>query len=436
MSLWQWQEVQALLSDQDGPEYALTKDQDAEGGDATHANETDAAQASIHKVDERLVDRMMHYARSRFWIAWLDRAAGDFNDPKMCVNLFGCWAIYHLVVDGKPVVNWFLDDREAQLSNTERGWLAGQRAAWLSIWEVIDVRPGRSITLKDLLTNEERNVWEVTASKTVAHRDAILTRIVDHEGISVLAGVHDRPLPPAEAAEVVHQVRRRLRRKRAVPIERLQDEKIGRYMIARWEEAVEALDARSQIPPRLTNTDGDDLLITVDHFEFEPGKRVEIERRLASLEEIDPPERGDPDPAYIFLQSGSRKNQSPRRMVIGRAVVSQGKLRLETNSIARADALRERIEEATGSLIRHRAREHSDPVAGMKDPGSRPRAEKPDALPPELSHRLILGAKARHYADWADHPLPALNGNTPRVAVRTKVGREQVEMLIKSIENS
>jgi hypothetical protein len=47
---------------------------------------------------------------------------------------------------------------------------------------------------------------------------------------------------------------------------------------------------------------------------------------------------------------------------------------------------------------------------------------------------MILDFKRRHYADWLDQPLPALGGKTPRVAVRTKAGREQVDLLLKECE--
>lgn len=41
-----------------------------------------------------------------------------------------------------------------------------------------------------------------------------------------------------------------------------------------------------------------------------------------------------------------------------------------------------------------------------------------------------------HYATWPEHPLPALNGQTPREAVQSAVGREKVEALIDEIERS
>jgi hypothetical protein len=49
--------------------------------------------------------------------------------------------------------------------------------------------------------------------------------------------------------------------------------------------------------------------------------------------------------------------------------------------------------------------------------------------------RLILEMKTKHYASWADEPMPALGGKTARETVRTKAGREQVDLLLKDCEN-
>jgi hypothetical protein len=40
-----------------------------------------------------------------------------------------------------------------------------------------------------------------------------------------------------------------------------------------------------------------------------------------------------------------------------------------------------------------------------------------------------------HYRGWLDEPIPALDGKTPREAVRTKRGRERVAELLREIEN-
>ena len=50
-------------------------------------------------------------------------------------------------------------------------------------------------------------------------------------------------------------------------------------------------------------------------------------------------------------------------------------------------------------------------------------------------HPSVPVWKERHYAGWLDLPLPALCGMTPREAVRTKEGKDRVDVLLKDLEN-
>jgi hypothetical protein len=401
------------------------------------AQQTLGGPAKVHEVDERMVSEMLNFGAQRFGDAWL-RATEDFDDHQAAVQLFAPWAVYHFVIEGKPIVQWFLDTQGHRLSNTERGWLEAQQTAWISVWEVTAVEPGSSLTLEDLLTGEQRTVMEVSGSKMLVKRDVILSRVIDYQGLSVLGGVHPRPLPPAEAAEVIRLIRGRLRRKRTVPVEHLRHDGIGRYIIARWEEAVANFDEQRSKPPKLKNTDGEDLLLTIDRFEFEPSARNKLEERLEVLEGVERAESDESDhQTYVFTRPGNPLHRGWENTVIGKAQISNGRLRLETNSVERADALRERIEIACGDLIRHRAREHSDPIALFQKSEMRPHGVErpPENLPTDKS-KLLREVKQKHYADWANQPLPALGGKTPREAVRTKTGRDQVDLLLKGFENN
>ncbi len=409
----------------------------AEASGRSTPTDAEIAPAACHDLDRKLAGRLNRYARGRFGSDWLDVAARAFRDRPAPEELLGSWAFYHHLFDGKPVVQWFLEDHAGRLGATELAWLNAQRAAWLSVWEVLDVEPGRSLALKDLLTDETRVVWETAASKTLVKRDAVLARVVDHEGTSVLCGLYPRSLPPRDAAVVVRRARGRLRRKSSIPVERMRPEAIGRYLIARWEEALEEADIRARRPPVLENTDGDPLLITVDHFVFGPADRAEIQTRLAAAEEVEhPPEADDPEQVYVFSRSGNQTHQDWESTITGSATISGDTLRMETNSVQRADSMRDLLETLLGSLIRHRTREHSDPVASFQTEGDP--AGAPSALPLSSGEmdRITLEMKTEHYADWVDCALPALGGETPREAVRTKSGREEVDLLLKEIENS
>jgi hypothetical protein len=187
------------------------------------------------------------------------------------------------------------------------------------------------------------------------------------------------------------------------------------------------------VPPQLHNTDGDPILLTVDHFVFAPADRVDIEACLGSMAEVQPPEMGEPEPQFTFLRAGNAMHKSWENTVIGRAVVMDGTLKLETNSVRRADALRLRVEAACGARLRYRAREHADPQSPRVQ-AAHGRAPAEPLESPEAT-ALLRAYKERHYAGWLDQPLPALRGQTPRAAVRTKAGRERVDVLLKELEN-
>jgi hypothetical protein len=56
-------------------------------------------------------------------------------------------------------------------------------------------------------------------------------------------------------------------------------------------------------------------------------------------------------------------------------------------------------------------------------------------LHPEIQGKLLLKIKAQHYAAWANQPLPVLDGQTPREAVKSEAGRRAVEELLRGLED-
>ena len=63
--------------------------------------------------------------------------------------------------------------------------------------------------------------------------------------------------------------------------------------------------------------------------------------------------------------------------------------------------------------------------------------ESPDPaqLPPEVMTEIIEKHIRQFYADWADQPLPALDDRTPREAIKTPEGLEQVKFLLHTYEH-
>jgi hypothetical protein len=124
--------------------------------------------------------------------------------------------------------------------------------------------------------------------------------------------------------------------------------------------------------------------------------------------------------------------------VVGRAVVTTRSLRVETNSIRRADALRARIEVRLAGMVRHRMRQETNTSELMKGgtsadpwPGGRSRATQA----PEMS-AVVRAFREKHMRAWVDDSIPALGGLTPREAARTPPARRALQLLLEEIEHN
>ncbi|MBY0398800.1 SEC-C domain-containing protein, partial [Myxococcota bacterium] len=384
--------------------------------------------------DHHLVPKLHRFAAERFGSNWMRDAARDFADYDATAQLSGPWAFYMVPIEGRTIGEWYRNRHERDLASADRRWLAAQAAAWLSVWEVIGVVRGESIELHDLLSGERRQVLERAGSQTIERGITMLARIVDYDGHSLICGVHPNVLPPREGAAVVESARGRLRRRREVPIERLRDIELARYLIRRWEKAVHELEQQAAHPPSLQNSEGDLILPTCDRFKFERSARREIERRIAALEGV---EKSGGGPAastrFDVLRPTPGARRSLEQLLLGQITVEAATLRIDTNSRARADALLARIEAACGPLIQHRSRDHTDPMSAPNQARPARAPSFPDVPPPEVT-QLLLDLKRRHYREWVDLPVPALDDKTPREMARTKRGRERIAVLIKDME--
>ena len=378
------------------------------------------------------------YARRRFGDAWehvLDDYPVDIDesaDASVHGPMFMTWALYEHKFNGRPVVDWYLEDRGRNLASDERGWLEAQQKAWLSILEVTDVLPGSRVDVRDLLTGRCHSVIDVSASHSLSNGLLCLARIVEHEGVCVFCGTHPNPLPPLLAPDLVPRVREALDLPKNVEPARLRERDTATDLISCWQDEVDLLASRPL--PTFANTDGDDLAWTTDTFAFTPpSARAEVERRLGDQPDIEPPEAGDKKAMYTFLKGAGSGHDAPVT-VIGTARVLAKELRLESNSGKRADALRSRVESLCAGLVRHRNRSTKDMeamLADAKDKG----AARPAIVGPEAD-ALLLDFKRRHYAGWTAASLPALDGLSPKEAAQNPKYRARLVALLKDMELS
>ena len=325
----------------------------------------------------------------------------------------------------------------ATYSASETSWLASQQRSWLSVWEVVDFQAGTWIDLVDLITGERRRVVELTASRGgLRKRLAFLARVVDHAGMAMLCGLHPNPLSPGGAHHIVEGIRGVIGSSKHVTPGQLQGGGIPTLLIETWQDALEA--AARQPVPELRTTDGERLVLVKDVFALVgSAAHGEMAKRLAAEPDV---RIGGGSRVDVFLvtkapQESVAASGAPPTTLLGRISMTSRELRIETDSRERAGRLRERLERLANGRLRHKRREETDPrevMAGAGPVGPGPEGGR--VLDDGVASEVVLSFKRKHYADWVDHPLPALDGLSPREATMNPTLRSRLALLLKEME--
>jgi hypothetical protein len=392
---------------------------------------------ALHQMDRQLVEEILRLATKRFGPQWLSEVAAayfaEYEASEHEIQLLVPWAVYQYDNHGKTVAQLYREAQGRRLTADVSAWLDGQDQAWLSVWEVQKVEPGTGMAVKDLLSHSERFIHEVKGSETLKPRDCVLGRVVDQGNISVFCGLHPRTLPPMEADHVVRAGRRICGvRTRPAALEKLRDVDVQLELIDFWHLRVEELDTPRALP-QLANTDGDPILMTTDHFDFDSASRAAVIEALEKLDGAQEVVDKDEEAEVPFTKQGNAKIKEWANTLIGRVLVGKERLKIETNSMKRSDDLRRRVEAGLGALIRHRLRDHADMESMLKTAKRRPATPEMDQ-PPELK-AIMREFKERHMAQWLDDEIPALGGLTPRAAAARPASRAKLDVLLRDMEN-
>jgi hypothetical protein len=187
------------------------------------------------------------------------------------------------------------------------------------------------------------------------------------------------------------------------------------------------MQSRRMEDMRVVNKEGDALEFSSATYQVLDEAAVPAAlRTVAGFEE----ESGQDGIAFAWLEEGTGPRSS-----LGRIEIRGGRLKLECNSRRRLERGRKLIETAAGGALRHLGDSHQSMKAAMRQHASAPREAEPSRIPPEIEREVLARFQDDHYAQWPDHPLPALEGKTPRAAVRTKSGRRAVLDIIHMMEN-
>ena len=430
---------------------ATTSPPTSTSGAETFARRSEITRANACKrLDMELNEQLLHYAQRRFGRTWIPEGISRFTgglteaESETERSLLATWMLYHRGAsdsdeDVRPVADIWREEHRLYREATKDRLVKAHLDAPLGIWEVQSIEPGVGSQLTDLLSGEERFVYDASSTATLEPWLGLLAYVVDCDGISFFGGLHLQPLPPTETNMLVKEIRRLTRvRTKPVSLEFRTDPDAHVHVAALWRAAQHQLEHKFDNLV-MQNTDGHVIAPQSDHFELHADRKLVV-KRLAKVAGAQPPERIDDDDVIMVMQPPSARDTMPGNTVVGRLIVSSVRLTIETNSVERADALRNAVEAAVDDAIRFQLRvsENMESVrhAAQRQSKSAPAVSYVDPradTPPELQ-AMLQQFYAQHTATWADIGLPALEGMTPRAAANDRRMRPRLETLLKDLE--
>lgn len=336
---------------------------------------------------------------------------------------FHSWFVFDFAPEDDSrgtIVSQFLAWPGAGLTPAERTWLQRMADSAIRLYEVQQVELDRGITLQDLATGETIWVEERLGSRQIAQWDLLAIRVITGpEGALVLEGFPY--LYPREACEVIlgdiEWLSRQIRRELPAADETAVYKCLGPSFHHLWLDQVVFRPA-----PVLMTVEGDPLEFTKVVFDCDDPATVAA--RLAVHAELSFDEE---DGVFVWTEPDGVHDR-----VLGRIALHGHRLTLETTSEARAARGRALLETALGGAIQYRATAIETLDQAMAH--LQPAAEPEPVMPPE-AREMLTEFLTGHYRDWPDHPLPALDGRTPRHAARLKTQRAKVVALLKDLEH-
>ncbi len=382
----------------------------------------------------------------------------DFDDLRdalgdaMAATLWGCAFEDFLTQDfdvaGVNIVDEYLKRRGWKEGAPAKAYMAALRTSVMSLYEVSNVMPGVSVMVRDLIRGGEPVlVHEGTTTKTLKQWDKIAARVVRVMDRNVFTGgllaYSDR------ATEMVLDGIRALYGKgRSKKISSAIDKDLRAsadtftvvWLSDHFEQAANAK------PPRVRNTDGDELMFHTARFPVLKGiRQKDIAERLNRIDTLSPAgakfwnwletpvddqpaERGDGLTFDSTMDDGIR--------VLGTVELMGRTLLFSANSPARAEKGMALLQGTLGDLVGPPLTEIQTLDQMMAESSSEP-AEPHDELdlPPEVMTRLVHDTLDKAYRKTLDEPVDTLGGLTPRQAVKTAAGRRKAAEWLKYLEN-
>ena len=361
------------------------------------------------------------------------------------------------------VVDDYLKRRGWRETVPGRRYLEALRDSTVSLYEVVGIDPGCSMSVRDLIRGGDAvTVHEKLGSKSAAPWDRLAARVVEVNGKMYFTGAvlrfrHELSLlflsmfdeTAMEMEEDIPEEALREIEESADIRSMVREIVLGGGHGAQMFTHVWLLDTilQAQAPlPALHNTDDEPIVFCRVRFPV-VGDEAEVAKMLDGIECFERDE--DDEPSWTWSAPGSplhrmairrRGGEAPESETVigntslGHAEMETATLTLFVNSRERADRGRDLLASCLGGLVGPPLISHEDPERATEDHAGQSDIEP--EIPPDEAVQVIHSYLDDHYRRILDDPHPSVDGKTLRQAAGTRKGREKAIDWLKQLENT
>jgi len=421
----------------------------------------------IRRSLENMAVTLLRYGEERYGpmflgFAWqnfcLDDEAGDMPGDTPHTQVFMPWLFFHWMPDpdcgeikasardGLTLAQAFLRDRASRIEAVLAEYLRACCDAPMSFYDVMSVRAGAGVRVRDIFDGTEIEVTENAGSRHMREGDIVFAKVARLPDLAMFEALAPVCIPP-ERREPILRLRKRME-KRKRPINQSTRKEWELDLLSTYWELVEPI--LNPPPPVFQNTDGDPLLPqTVVYDIASPQAAFDaladlciLSDREELLEEGRRDAKGDlVGIRFDWHKAGNAKHREWTNTIMGKLEIDGSRLSADVNSENRAMLFRRLMDERLPDG-RYRTTVMQPVESALAERRSRPptaaerKAEEEDKAfmaQPEIQ-AMMAEQMRRHYHAWLDTPIPALAIKTPRQAVKNRDGREMVEGLLLGVE--
>jgi hypothetical protein len=310
-------------------------------------------------------------------------------------------------------------------SAEQRQWLELLTTMPLRLYEIITVIPGESMTLRDVLLPERSPVVirEKSGSRQANPYDLMAARILPVENHFELSGAV-YAFPRNRSWDLLEELRDEL--EDVEPDSPLAKEITSVIIPDQW---LQLFVNAFEMPQLVDHLTGEPLLFVTDHYRVQ--NWTALDHALSGEADIE----GSREEGWNRLFEG--EDGLIRRYLSIDASKRPDRIKVSYRTQQYADEGRPWFEAVVGTAVAFVSREISDPKGMLANlqPNESKETSAPVELPPEMLTEIIEKKIRQLYADWADKPLPILGDKTPREAIETSEGLEQVRFLLHTYEH-